>query len=127
MKKIIQYALGGPEVLKLIDVERPEPGPTEVLVEVRAAGVNPVDWKVRAGGGVLGAPPFTVGWDISGVVAGVGVGVTRFAVGDEGFGMPRFPREAAGYAEFVAAPARHLPRKPSALSHPEAGGPALVG
>jgi NADPH:quinone reductase-like Zn-dependent oxidoreductase len=127
MKKMMQYVLGGPDVLELIEAERPEPGPTEVLVEVRAAGVNPVDWKVRAVGNVLGQPPFTVGWDISGVVAGIGRGVTRFAVGDEVFGMPRFPREAAAYAEFVTAPARHLARKPSALNHLEAGGLALAG
>lgn len=127
MRKITQDVLGGPDVLRLVEVERPAPGLAEVLVEVRAAGVNPVDWKVRTGGGVLGRPPFTVGWDVSGVVVGLGGGVTRFAVGDQVFGMPRFPREAAAYAEYVTAPARHLVRKPDALSHLEAGGLALVG
>jgi NADPH:quinone reductase-like Zn-dependent oxidoreductase len=127
MRKITQDVLGGPDVLRLVEVERPAPGLAEVLVEVRAAGVNPVDWKVRTGGGVLGRPPFTVGWDVSGVVVALGGGVTRFAVGDQVFGMPRFPREAAAYAEYVTAPARHLVRKPSTLSHLEAGGLALVG
>ena len=54
-------------MLVVEDAPRPEPGPTEVLVRVAAAGVNPVDWKVRAGGGFL-APPFALGWDVAGVV-----------------------------------------------------------
>jgi len=92
MHSIRQRSLGGPEVLELVDVPRPEPGPTEVLVRVAAAGVNPVDWKVRARGGFLGEPPFTLGWDVAGVVEELGRGVTRFAPGDRVFGMPRFPR-----------------------------------
>ena len=89
---------------------RPEPGPTEVLVRVTAAGVNPVDWKVRNRGGFLGEPPFTVGWDVAGVVEEPGRGVTRFAPGDRVFGMPRFPGEAAAYAEYATA-------RPRASSH----------
>ncbi|MBB5481568.1 NADP-dependent oxidoreductase [Micromonospora parathelypteridis] len=127
MWKIVQSELGDPSVLRLIEADRPEPGPTEVLVEVRAAGVNPVDWKVRAHGGILGPPPFTVGWEISGVVSALGPGVTRFAVGDEVFGMPRFPKELAGYAEYVTAPARHLARTPRVMGQVEAGGLALGG
>src|ERR1700754_3834896 len=98
MRAISQDTYGGPEVLKLIDTARPEPLPTEVLVRVEAAGVNPVDAKTRAGRGmksVLGEPPFVVGWDVAGVVEEVGRGVTRFAPGDEVFGMPWFPRQAA--------------------------------
>lgn len=127
MRAIRQQSFGGPEVLQLADVDRPEPGPTEVLVRVRAAGVNPVDWKCRAAPGFLGAPPFTPGWDVSGVVESVAVGVNRFAPGDEVFGMPRFPREAGAYAEFVTAPARQLARKPDRLSHVEAAGLPLAG
>ncbi len=127
MRAIVQHVLGGPEVLVLSEVDRPEPGPTEILVRVHAAGVNPVDWKVRRGGGFLGTPPFTVGWDVSGVVERVGAGVTRFAEGDEVFGMPRFPREAAAYAEYVAAPSRHFARKPSAVDHVAAGALPLAG
>ena len=94
--------------MRISEVARPEPGPTEVLVRTGAAGVNPVDWKTRAGGGMLGSPPFTVGWDVAGVVEEVGLGVTRFAVGDRVFGMPRFPREAAAYAEYVTSPSPEL-------------------
>lgn len=127
MRAIRQDALGGPDVLELVEVPRPVPGPTEVLVRVRAAGVNPVDWKVRAGGGFLGQPPFTVGWDVAGVVEAVGRGVTRFVPGDRVFGMPRFPREAAAYAEYVTSPSRQLARIPEGLGEVEAAALPLAG
>ena len=121
MKAIRQQTLGGPEVLEYVEVERPEPQPTEVLVRLGAAGVNPVDWKTRARGAFLGEPPFTVGWDVAGTVEEVGRGVTRFAPGDRVFGMPRFPKEAAAYAQYVTSPSRQLARTPEALSDVEAG------
>jgi NADPH:quinone reductase-like Zn-dependent oxidoreductase len=127
MRAIRQRSFGGPEVLELVEVDRPDPLPTEVLVRVHAAGVNPVDWKTRAGRGMLADLPFTVGWDVSGVVEAIGIGVTRFAPGDEVFGMPWFPRQAAAYAEYVTAPSRHFARKPERLSHVEAGGLPLAG
>jgi NADPH:quinone reductase-like Zn-dependent oxidoreductase len=127
MRAVRQRELGGPEVLELTEVPRPEPGATEVLVRTAAAGVNPVDWKVRSRGGLLGEPPFTVGWDVAGVVEEVGFGVTRFAPGDRVFGMPRFPREAAAYAEYVTSPSRQLARIPDGLGDVEAGGLPLAG
>jgi NADPH:quinone reductase-like Zn-dependent oxidoreductase len=130
VKAIVQHELGGPEVLRVCEVEAPEPIPTEVQVRVRAAGVNPVDLKTRMGQGmsfILGEPPFTVGWDVCGEVTAVGGGVTRFQVGDEVFGMPWFPREAAAYAEYVTAPSRHFEHKPHALSVEEAGALPLAG
>ena len=127
MLAIRQQALGGPEVLELTEVPRPEPGPTEVLVRVAAAGVNPVDWKTRARGGFLGQPPFTVGWDVAGVVEEVGRGVTRFAAGERVFGMPRFPHEAAAYAEYVTSPSRQLARIPERLDDVEAAALPLAG
>ncbi|HEY2478360.1 MAG TPA: NADP-dependent oxidoreductase [Solirubrobacterales bacterium] len=130
MKAIVQHEVGGPEVLRLEEVAAPEPIPTEVQVQVQAVGVNPVDLKTREGGGmaaVLGDPPFTVGWDVCGEVTAVGGGVTRFQVGDEVFGMPWFPREAAAYAELVTAPSRHFEHKPHALSTEEAGALPLAG
>lgn len=130
MKAIVQHELGGPEVLRVEEIEAPDPIPTEVQVRVRAAGVNPVDFKTRMGRGmsfVLGPPPFTVGWDVCGEVTAVGSGVTRFQVGDEVFGMPWFPREAAAYAEYVTAPSRHFEHKPHALSVEEAGALPLAG
>jgi NADPH:quinone reductase-like Zn-dependent oxidoreductase len=127
MRAIRQLRLGGPDVLELADVPCPEPGPTEVLVRVAAAGVNPVDCKVRAYGGFLGEPPFTVGWDVAGVVEELGRGVTRFAPGDRVFGMPRFPREAAAYAEYTTSPSRQLARIPDGLGAVEAAALPLAG
>jgi NADPH:quinone reductase-like Zn-dependent oxidoreductase len=127
MRAIRQTTLGGPDVLELSEVPRPDPGPTEVLVRVAAAGVNPVDWKVRMRGGLLGEPPFTVGWDVAGVVETLGRGVTRFAPGDRVFGMPRFPREAAAYAEYVTSPSRQLARIPDGLGDVEAAALPLAG
>jgi NADPH:quinone reductase-like Zn-dependent oxidoreductase len=112
MLAITQQTLGGPEVLELADVPQPLPGPTEVLVRAVAAGVNPVDLTTRADGGFLGDPPFTVGWDVAGVVEAVGSGVTRFVVGDRVFGMPRFPLAAGAYAEYVTSPSRQLALTP---------------
>jgi NADPH:quinone reductase-like Zn-dependent oxidoreductase len=127
MRAVRQHTLGGPEVLAVEEVPKPEPGATEVLVRVVAAGVNPVDWKVRAGGGFLGEPPFTVGWDVAGVVEAVGFGVTWLAAGDRVFGMPRFPREAACYAEYVVSPSRQLARIPDGLDDVEAAAVPLAG
>lgn len=127
---ITQLSTGGPEVLEIGRAPVPEPLPTEIRVRVAAAGVNPVDWKTRAGSGmaaVLGPPPFTVGWDVAGTVDAVGPGVTRFAAGDAVFGMPWFPRQAAGYAEFVTAPSRHFAHRPAGLSEVEAAGLPLAG
>ena len=123
-------ALGGPEVLELQDVERPEPIPTEVLVRITAAGINPVDWKTRQHGGyreAVGEPPFILGWDIAGVVEEIDPDVTRFGPGDRVFGMPWFPRVAGGYAEYATSPARQLARTPDALTDEQAGGLPLAG
>ncbi|GII42098.1 NADP-dependent oxidoreductase [Planotetraspora phitsanulokensis] len=117
MRAISQDALGGPEVLKVTDVERPSPGPTEVLVRVHAAGLNPTDWKHRATGGLLGKPPFVLGWDVSGVVESVGLGTTLYKPGDEVFGMLRYPYGHGAFAEYVAAPARTFARKPRNVDH----------
>ncbi|MER5726960.1 NADP-dependent oxidoreductase [Streptomyces sp. NPDC002138] len=118
MRAVVVSQWGGPEVLTETTIDRPEPGPTEVLVRVHAAGVNPVDWKTRASGVLIDwAPTPIVGWDVSGTVEAVGMGVTLFQPGDEVFGMPHFPKQAGGYAEYVTAPARHFVRKPAALDH----------
>ncbi|MEV4157900.1 NADP-dependent oxidoreductase [Nocardia salmonicida] len=125
MRAIGQDTFGGPEVLRVIEVDKPTPGPGEVLIRVHAAGVNPTDSWHRSSGGLFGAIT-PLGWDVSGVVEEVGLGVTLFAPGDEVFGMPRLPHAAGTYAEYVTAPARHLARKPANLSHIEAGALALV-
>ncbi|HSS61749.1 MAG TPA: NADP-dependent oxidoreductase [Candidatus Limnocylindrales bacterium] len=119
MKAVLVTRFGGPEVLRVAEVERPAPISTEVLVRVLAAGINPVDWKTRRGDGVarwVGPPPFIPGWDVAGVVEAMGYGVTRFKVGDLVFGMPWFPRAAGAYAEYVTAPSRQLARVPDGVS-----------
>jgi NADPH:quinone reductase-like Zn-dependent oxidoreductase len=126
MRAISQDTLGGPEVLKEVDLPRPEPRTNEVLVRVRAAGVNPTDWKHRVTGGFLGEPPFVLGWDLSGVVEAVGIGVARFQPGDEVFGMLSYPYGHGSHAEYVTAPARALAHKPASIDHTQAGALPLV-
>ncbi|MER0481292.1 NADP-dependent oxidoreductase [Streptomyces sp. Edi2] len=119
MRAVSQDTAGGPDVLKIITTDRPVPGPTEILVRVHAAGVNPTDWKSRTQGQFLSGAktPFTLGFDVSGVVEAVGLGVSVFAPGDKVFGMPRFPHPAGAYAEYVTAPARHFAHLPASLDH----------
>ncbi len=120
MRAVIQKAFGGPEVLEVVELDKPELRSGEVLVRVRASGVNPVDVAVRSGAfPLLGEPPYGVGWDISGVVEEAGPGA-RYEIGEEVFGMPFFPRAATGYAEYVATPSRQVARKPASLTHVEA-------
>jgi NADPH:quinone reductase-like Zn-dependent oxidoreductase len=127
MRVITQQTLGGPEVLTVVDAPEPRPLPTEVLVRVKAIGLNPLEARLRAGEfPLLGRPPFVLGWDISGVVEEAPQ-TWRFRPGDEVFGMPLFPRAAGAYAEFVAAPALHLTRKPVSLSHVEASALPVAG
>ncbi len=117
---------GGPEVLEAVDIPRPSPGISQVLVRVRAAGVNPTDWKHRGGRRFLGDPPYVVGWDVSGVVEEVGLGVTLFKPGDEVFGMLPYPGGAGAYAEYVVGPARAFAPKPAAVDHVQAAAIPLV-
>lgn len=121
MRAIRQDVFGGPEVLREVEVPRPEPGLSEILVQVHAAGVNPTDWGHRAYPIFLGKPPFTLGWDVSGVVAATGFGVTLFKPGDEVFGMLPYPHGAGSHAEYVTAPTRAFARKPASLDHVQAG------
>jgi len=126
MRTITQHTFGGPEVLTIVDAPTPRPRPAEVLVRVEAIGLNPLEPRLRAGEfPLLGRPPFVLGWDISGVVETAET--WRFRPGNEVFGMPLFPQAANAYAEFVAAPALHLARKPASLSHVEAAALPIVG
>ncbi|MFR9800259.1 NADP-dependent oxidoreductase [Streptomyces sp. MS06] len=131
MKAISYSRYGGPEVLEFGEVREPRVGPDAVLVRVRAAAVNPVDWKCREGylDGML-EPVFPVvpGWDVSGVVERPGVSVTEFEAGDEVIGYVREDFLSRGtFAEYVAAPVRTLARKPRNLSFEEAAGLPLCG
>lgn len=130
MKAVRLHQYGEADVLRLEDVPRPDTASGEILVRVHAAGINPVDWKTRAGGGMAGryADPFPliVGWDVSGVVESVGAGVGKFKPGDEVFGMVRFPEIGSAYAEYVAAPEGHFAHKPANVTHVEASAVPLA-
>ncbi|MEM7338725.1 MAG: NADP-dependent oxidoreductase [Actinomycetota bacterium] len=112
-------------------VARPSAGPTQVLVEVAAAGVNPADWKRRATPPPPDGPGPSVGsilgWDIAGTVVEIGRGVTRFAIGDRVFGMPKFPEPANAYAQFAVSRSREIARVPDGVSIVEAGAVPLAG
>lgn len=126
MRAIRQDVLGGPEVLREVEVPRPEPGLSQILVRVHAAGVNPTDWGHRAFKVFLGPPPFTLGWDVSGVVEATGFGVTIFKPGDEVFGMLPYPHGVGSHAEYVTSPARAFATKPANLDHVQAAALPLV-
>ena len=101
-----------------------------MLIRIAASGINPVDYKTRRYGGnprAVGEPPFILGWDVTGVVEETSRSLTRFAVGDRVFGMPRFPRLARAYAEYVTSPARQLALTPDALTDEQAAGLPLAG
>ncbi|MFG3016816.1 NADP-dependent oxidoreductase [Streptomyces cinerochromogenes] len=123
MKKVSFAEFGGPDVLQLIDAEEPHAGPGQIRIAVRAAGVNPVDWRLREGQ-VLGAHPIElpsgVGLDASGVVDEVGEGVEGVEVGDRVFG-----EGSSTYAEFAVLSAwAHMP---DGLTFEEAAGyPSVV-
>ncbi|WP_436535682.1 NADP-dependent oxidoreductase [Actinoplanes sp. HUAS TT8] len=120
MRAVVVTALGGPEVLQLVELPDPRPGPGQVLVRVRAAGVNPADLAARTGhipGGPV-PPPFLLGWDIAGEVVEVGEQVSGLAVGDLVAGMiPWYLTRGApgGYAELVAADADWVAPVPAGL------------
>ncbi|MEV7274585.1 NADP-dependent oxidoreductase [Streptomyces bacillaris] len=131
MKAISYNAYGTADVLEYGERPDPKVGPDSVLVKVRAAAVNPVDWKAREGflqGGLEAVFPVIPGWDVSGVVVQPGVAVDEFAVGDEVIGYVREDFLSRGtFAEYVAAPVRTLARKPLSLSFEEAAGLPLAG
>ncbi|MFB9468521.1 NADP-dependent oxidoreductase [Nonomuraea salmonea] len=120
MLALHQTTLGGPDVLRLTELPRPEPGLGEILVAVHAAGLNPTDVKHRATSIFLPPPPLTLGWDVSGTVTATGPGVTLFEPGDEVFGMLPYPYGAGSHAEYVAGPARAFVPKPAGIDHVQA-------
>lgn len=133
MKAVRLHAFGGPEVLTNEDAPKPDIRPGEVLVRVRAVGLNPPDWYLRDGYRALppewrpdGDFPLILGTDVSGVVEATAADVTDFQAGDEVFGMVRFPdgvmTGGGAYAQYVSAPASHLARKPAKLDHIQAAG-----
>jgi NADPH:quinone reductase-like Zn-dependent oxidoreductase len=122
MKAIRIHNYGGPEVLKYEDAPRPKPQADEVLIRVHAAGVNPIDWKVREGHMKDFWPhkfPLILGWDLSGVVEQLGPGLAaagRFKIGDEVYSLPDPTRDGA-YADYIVVRQSELALKPNSLHH----------
>lgn len=131
MKAITCAQYGPPDELRLCEVPEPKLSPDQVLVRVKAAGVNPIDWMVVAGytDSIMNISfPLIPGWDVAGVVERVGPAVWEFEPGDEVMGYVRKDEIQFGtYAELVAAPVRTLARKPSQLSWHQAAGLPLAG
>lgn len=122
------HRFGGPEVLQADDVEPSLPDASQVLVSVRAASVNPVDFKIRSGTYPAVKEdrlPYTLGRDVSGIVEKCGAQATSFEVGDEVFGMVGIG--GGGYAEKAVLDQRAIARKPSGLDHPHAAAIPLAG
>src|ERR671933_1414351 len=131
MRAIAFSEFGGLDRLEWTEVPDPLVGPDTVLVRVRGAGVNPVDFKIRQGnlaGRIPHVFPIIPGWDAAGVVEQVGPAVTDFAPGDEVYGYCRkdFVRDGT-YAELVAARDVHWAHRPGRLSFEEAAGVPLAG
>ena len=120
MHAVLIHETGGPDVLRYEESERPSPGEGEVLIEVRAASVNPIDWKIRRGLRETQLPA-VLGNDVSGVVE-----LSRrdgFAAGDEVLGVA----SSGGYAEFATAPGHLIAKKPAGVSHEQAAALPVSG
>ena len=119
MKAVRIHEYGGPEVLRFEEVPRPQPAAGELLIRVHAAGVNPVDWKVREGYLKDLLPyslPFIPGWDVSGTIEATGSGVTRFQKGDEVYSRPDIARDGA-YATYIVVRESEVALKPRSVDH----------
>ncbi len=129
MKAMVMHAFGGPEVLQLEDVPIPEISAGEILVEVKAAGINPIDYVARSVGGPFRDAleksfPAILGWDIAGTVSKSNSNL--FQTGDKVFTLSRFPQITGGYAEFAAVPADQAVLMPGSLSFEEAAAVPLA-
>ena len=127
MSRIAQFAeYGTPEVLRVVDAEPPAPGPTQVRIAVRAAGVNPIDWKIVGGQMRELIPlelPAGAGSDVAGVIDAVGSEVTEWAVGDEVLGRSTTP----SFADLALAESSEIVRKPEGIAWEVAGSLAGAG
>ncbi len=130
MQAIVLSDFGDTDNLLLTEIPQPVIADDEVLVQVKAVSVNPVDIKTRKGKALAGKlekeNPLILGWDIAGMVKETGSKVENFKPGDEVFGMVNFPGQGKAYAEYVAAPVSHLALKPANISFPEAAAGTLA-
>jgi NADPH:quinone reductase-like Zn-dependent oxidoreductase len=130
MKAIILNQPGGVGELHLTTITEPSPATKEVLIQVKAISINPVDVKTRAGKGVYGRikeeSPLIIGWDVAGIVTKIGKEVSHFKVGDSVFGMINFPGHGKAYAAYVVAQEDQIALKPDHISFEEAAASTLA-
>lgn len=131
MQAYLLHKAGGVDNLILSDIETPTPKADEVLIDVKAISINPVDVKIREMPKLLDQVygtdrPLILGWDIAGVITDVGQNITDFKEGDKVFGLPNFPGHGNAYAEYVTAPAEQLAKIPDNISFEEAGATTLA-
>lgn len=126
MRAMVVTQSGPPEVLQMAELPDPVPGEHDLLVEVHATSVNPVDFKARRGAFAQGRSfPYVLGYDVSGVVRGMGAQVRGFTLGDEVYACPSIVRNGAD-AEYVCVDARTAAHKPRTLDHAQAAAMPLV-
>jgi NADPH:quinone reductase-like Zn-dependent oxidoreductase len=128
MRAVVIHAYGGPEVMKLEQLTRPEPAEDEVLIRVVAASINPVDVAIRKGylAKLVGSFPIILGMDGAGIVEKVGNKVTKYKAGDPVFAFFTLKHEG-GYAEFVTAKQDEVAPKPGTVSFAQAAGAGAAG
>lgn len=129
MKAVAIEKYGGPEVLQLMDLPKPAVMEKDVLIEIHAASVNPVDWKIREGylqDMLHHRFPLILGWDAAGVVVDTGPGVTKFKRGDKVFSRTDIARNGT-YSEYVAVDEKYVAMKPANISFEAAAAVPLVG
>src|SRR5664279_2669230 len=119
MKAVRINQFGGPEVLKMVDMDIPAYGDSELLIKVYASSINPMDRMIFEGafkGSIPTAFPFTMGWDLSGVVENLGSKVRGFKIGDEVYGRPAAPK-GGSFAEYAIVSAEDISQKPKTIDH----------
>src|SRR5262249_21721149 len=131
MKAIILEEFGGPEKLKLGEINTPTPGFEEVQIKIVCAAVNPVDWKIRLGLLRNRMPhefPIIPGWDASGIISALGKGVKKFKIGDEVIAYCRKSTIKWGtYAEYICVAADNVAYKPKNLTFAQSASIPLAG
>ncbi|TMN21671.1 NADP-dependent oxidoreductase [Lentibacillus cibarius] len=129
MKAIVMEQYGHADVLNYTEIDEPELKPNDILIEIKATSVNPVDWQIREGYLQQAIPyefPLIIGWDAAGVVKKIGSDVSKFSVGDEVYSSPDMMRNGT-YAEYVAVDENMVAKKPRNLTFEEAASIPLVG
>jgi len=130
MKALVLHEFGEPNQFRLEEIEQPTPQKGQVLINIKAIGVNPLDTKVRKGSNRIAKNmhmPAVIGWDVSGVITHCGEEVTAFAAGDEVFGCIGFPGAGGAYAEYAVADTKAITKKPASVSFEEAAALPIVG